>query len=132
MGAPGPQECTIGTSEPAARKSDAPSITEGDGDSPLLTTASDIGLPMPGSLRYRYNEDPFFRKLMRDPEQFADFQEIDGLVYKTREGKRVLCIPDITIGDRRAREIVITHAHSLLAHLGHRKTIDLLREEVWW
>lgn len=30
------------------------------------------------------------------------------------------------------REIVLKHAHSLLAHLGAKKTLEYLRCEVWW
>lgn len=43
-----------------------------------------------------------------------------------------MCVPDIMVGNRKAREVVITHAHSILAHLGARKTLWYLRESVWW
>lgn len=45
---------------------------------------------------------------------------------------RALCIPDIKIGNRRAREIIISQAHSILAHLGSRKAIIYLQDNVWW
>ncbi|EJC97404.1 ribonuclease H-like protein, partial [Fomitiporia mediterranea MF3/22] len=38
----------------------------------------------------------------------------------------------ILIHNRNAREIVIEHAHSILAHLGLQKTLSYLREQVWW
>ncbi|QRV93625.1 Transposon Tf2-1 polyprotein [Ceratobasidium sp. AG-Ba] len=44
----------------------------------------------------------------------------------------LLCIPNVKIGERLAREVVITHAHSILAHLGARKTLQWLRTQVWW
>ena len=45
---------------------------------------------------------------------------------------RTLCIPNIKIDSQNAREIVISHAHSILAHLGPRKTMAYLRDNVWW
>lgn len=48
-------------------------------------------------------------------------------MYLKQKGKKLLCIPDIWIGQRKARELVISEAHSLLAHLGPSKTVY-----VWW
>ena len=44
----------------------------------------------------------------------------------------MLCIPDILINNRQIREVIISHAHSILVHLGAMKTIGYLREIVWW
>jgi hypothetical protein len=44
----------------------------------------------------------------------------------------VLCIPQGLIEGRSAREIVIAHAHSILAHLRASRTLDYLRDHVWW
>lgn len=46
--------------------------------------------------------------------------------------KRLLCIPDIVISKRRICEMLISHAHSILAHLGPKKTVTYLRDNVWW
>lgn len=40
--------------------------------------------------------------------------------------------PKVLIQGRSAREIVISEAHSMLAHLGANKTLDYLRDHVWW
>ena len=45
----------------------------------------------------------------------------------------MLCIPSkILINERSVRELVISEAHSMLAHLGANKTLDYLRDHVWW
>ncbi|KAJ3000255.1 hypothetical protein NUW54_g6809 [Trametes sanguinea] len=36
------------------------------------------------------------------------------------------------MGSRRLREILLRQAHSVLAHLGTKKTLAYLRDEVWW
>ena len=97
-----------------------------------VLVTSDLGMPMPGSLRGRYDEDSFFRQVLQKPNEYKDFIVEKGLVYLQTAGHRVLCIPDIVIGSRRIREIIIKHAHSVLAHLGARKTLMYLRDEVWW
>ncbi|KIL54962.1 hypothetical protein M378DRAFT_35238, partial [Amanita muscaria Koide BX008] len=79
-----------------------------------------------------YKEDPFFRSVLSKLTEYADFREERGLVYKHMGDAEVLCIPDISVNERRTREVIITHVHSLLAHLGHKKTLQVLREEVWW
>ncbi|KIL62360.1 hypothetical protein M378DRAFT_36433, partial [Amanita muscaria Koide BX008] len=79
-----------------------------------------------------YGEDEFFKKVMADLEAYADFREDGGLLFKRAGEGRVLCIPNVKVGERNIREIIIGHSHSLLAHLGHKKTLHLLREEVWW
>ncbi len=48
------------------------------------------------------------------------------------EDCELLCIPDYVHKGRSVKEIVIDEAHSLLAHLGTRKTLAYLRDHVWW
>ncbi|KIL54486.1 hypothetical protein M378DRAFT_30200, partial [Amanita muscaria Koide BX008] len=79
-----------------------------------------------------YGDDTFFTKVVSQPDTFSDFRVTDGLIFKRSGVVEVLCIPDIVLGERKAREVIIAHAHSLLAHLGYKKTLQLLREEVWW
>ena len=43
-----------------------------------------------------------------------------------------MCIPKALIKGRSIREIIISEAHSMLAHLGASKTIHYLRDYVWW
>ena len=44
----------------------------------------------------------------------------------------LLCIPDGNIENFSIRETVISHTHSLLAHLGNQKTYHYLRDNTWW
>lgn len=75
--------------------------------------------------------------IMENPSHYANFEVVgesvsDTVIYLRDPDRRILCIPDVYIGKRKAREIVITHAHSILAHLGARKTLWYLRDNVWW
>jgi hypothetical protein len=51
---------------------------------------------------------------------------------RSGDGHHVLCIPAIKAGNCTAREIVISEAHLLLAHLGPHNTLTYLRELIWW
>ena len=57
---------------------------------------------------------------------------VDQLVYLKESDKRILCIPKVIIQGRSTWEIVISEAHSLLAHLGTNKTLDYLCNHIWW
>jgi hypothetical protein len=100
--------------------------------SAVLQTAGDIGVNIPDCLRNRYAEDPFFKKILENPGSYSDFAVRDGLVLKRSGDSEVLCIPKVVVSNRSVRDLVISHIHSLLAHLGYRKTLHSLRDEVWW
>lgn len=90
------------------------------------------GLDLLAELRGKYQLDPRFQPIMAKPQDFRNF-EVDGhLVYLKRQDRKVLCIPKVAIQGRSAREIAISEAHSMLAHLGASKTLDYLRDHVWW
>ncbi|PSR74038.1 hypothetical protein PHLCEN_2v10177, partial [Hermanssonia centrifuga] len=90
------------------------------------------GVHIPDVVRERYAEDDFFGRILQDPKHYKNFHVENGLVVlQGRDGDR-LCIPKILDKGRSVREILISHAHSLLAHLGTYKTFGLLREHVWW
>lgn len=90
------------------------------------------GIDLIKELKGRLSEDPLFRKVLEDPKAFRNFTIKDDLIYLKEKEKELLCIPKILIGERSAREIVISEAHSILAHLGSSKTLDYLRDHVWW
>ncbi|TFK48334.1 hypothetical protein OE88DRAFT_1634946, partial [Heliocybe sulcata] len=81
---------------------------------------------------HRYKEDLFFKAIIEKPRDFKNFTYEEGLLFLQLQDKRVLCLPDVSIGGRSIREIAISHAHLLLAHLGTHKMLDLLRDHVWW
>ena len=88
--------------------------------------------PFPESLRGKYAQDSFFKIVLDSPTNYKNFVVEDSLVF-CREGEgQILCIPDIWIDGKQACEVVIKHAHSILAHLGAWKTLAYLRDQVWW
>nr|VWO95354.1 Uncharacterized protein [Ganoderma boninense] len=93
----------------------------------VVSSASELGMELPGCLRGRYVEDPYFRKIVAKSGEFPHFQYIDGLLFKLEGNTHLLCVPDIRIGSRKLREVLLRHAHSVLAHLGSRKTLDYIR-----
>ena len=90
------------------------------------------GIDLLKELRGRYAEDPFFKVVLGQPKDFRNFECKEGLVYLKENDRRVLCIPKLLVKERSTREIVISEAHSILAHLGASKTLDYLRDHVWW
>ncbi|KAG0705257.1 hypothetical protein DFH29DRAFT_997048 [Suillus ampliporus] len=84
------------------------------------------------SITGHYGEDPFFKWVLNEPVAFKNFEVSNDLIFLKDNDTRVLCIPDIKISERRLREIIISHAHSILAHLGPSKTLTYLHENTWW
>jgi len=83
-------------------------------------------------LQGKYTEDPFFKAILERPKEFRNFESKDRLIYLKEGDRQLLCIPKALIQGRSVREIVISEAHSMLAHLGSSKTLHYLREWVWW
>ena len=104
---------------------DAPSFAE-------LVSKSHEGIDLMEELRNNYGGDTMFKPILQSPNEYRNFEVDNGLIFLKEQGKRRLCIPKITIKGRSAREIVISEAHSLLAHLGASKTLSYLKEHVWW
>ncbi|TBU23041.1 hypothetical protein BD311DRAFT_674771, partial [Dichomitus squalens] len=90
------------------------------------------GIDLLRELKGRYGKDKFYGLILEGPKQYKNFLVKDGLVFIRDNQKTLLCIPDVRIQGRSAREIVIKHAHSLLAHLGTHRTLTLLRDHLWW
>ena len=91
-----------------------------------------MGIDMRSELQGRYGEDPFFQTILEKPKEFRNFENKEQLIYLKENDRQVLCIPKVLIKGRSAREIIISEAHSMLAHLGSSKTLDYLRDFVWW
>jgi len=83
-------------------------------------------------MKHKYNQDPFFKGILDSPSDYRNFELSDGLIRIRLRDRTLLCIPNLMIKGRNAREIVISQAHSLLAHLGAQKTLTYLRDHVWW
>src|SRR4051812_1262158 len=85
-------------------------------------------------IQNRYSEDIVFAKLLDKPKGYKNFKVTqDGLIFlKQKNQAKVLCIPSVLIGSRSTQEILISEAHSLLAHLGPKKTLTYLCDHFWW
>ena len=83
-------------------------------------------------LKGRYQEDALFKTILDKPKEFRNFEVKDDLVYLKEASKRLLCIPKILVQQRNVREIIISKAHPILAHLGTNKTLNYLRDHMWW
>ncbi|KAL1947388.1 hypothetical protein VTO73DRAFT_14349 [Trametes versicolor] len=83
--------------------------------------------------REGYAGDAFFSKIIAAPDQHARFRMEDGLIWHlSRNAQWVLCLPKVYHGQRVLTEIVISHAHDALGHLGYRRTSDYVRRWFWW
>ncbi|KAF8576759.1 hypothetical protein K439DRAFT_1299684, partial [Ramaria rubella] len=89
-------------------------------------------VPLPDCLKNQYSNDSFFKVVLENPNDYKNFEMSDGLLLLKNGDSCILCIPDLRIGNRHAREIIILHAHSILAHLGTRKMLHYLQDNVWW
>jgi hypothetical protein len=87
---------------------------------------------LPKELTGKYNNDSVFRRVLENPKHFKNFEVSEGLIFLRQNGVKLLCIPNVTIKGHNVRELVISEAHSLLAHLGPQKTVAYLRDHVWW
>jgi hypothetical protein len=104
-------------------------------DHPTLLNVAAMGDPsvdIHRSLSNQYHEDSFFKDMLTHPRNYKNFEVSNRLVFLQDNGRRVLCVPDVAIGKRRVRKILISYAHSILAHLGPLKIISYLRENIWW
>ena len=91
------------------------------------------GIDVSAAVRNKYKDDVIFRKVIQSPKNYKNFEAtIDGLLYLKREGKRCLAIPDIAVKGEKLRKVLIKEAHITLAHLSALKTLELLRNSVWW
>jgi len=112
----------------------APSAGNDRDESRLVdfVSSSNEGIDLLKELAGKYKDDPFYEKIIKSPKEFRNFEVENDLIYLKEKESKVLCIPKVIIKGRSAREIVISEAHSMLAHLGASKTLDYLRDQVWW
>lgn len=112
---------------------DNQSNTKIDAEASLVTVIeNDAGIDLVKELKGNYKDDPLFKTILDNPKEFRNFEIKDSLIYIKMNERKLLCIPKMMINGRNIREIIISEAHSLLAHLGPSKTANYLRDHVWW
>jgi DNA-directed RNA polymerase len=72
-------------------------------------------------IRHKYNGDSLFESIVKNPDQFRNFEVEESLIYLKKQRKWLLYIPKIIIQGHSAQKIIISEAHSMLAHPGARK-----------
>jgi hypothetical protein len=105
------------------------SISSQEFTAPFLSIG---GLDIQNLIEGKYGQDEIFKTVIEKPKEHKNFELEGNLLYIKLEGSKVLCVPDINHNSRKLREMLISEAHSLLAHLGPRKTLVYLRDHVWW
>ena len=98
-----------------------------------VVNEADYGFDLREIVSGKYQEDSFFKLILDNPRHYKNFSVTpNGQIELVRTEGNLLCIPDIKYEGRSVREIVISEAHSILAHLGARKTVDYIRDSCWW
>jgi Integrase zinc binding domain len=109
----------------------------------LVSLVSDatLGLTLLDYLVGKYMLDPFFAVILTPakgtgtsqiPLPYKNFTYDSRYIYMINGALHVLCIPDIAFDNKQVQELLISHAHTLLAHLGPQKTFTYLCQHVWW
>jgi len=97
-----------------------------------VISESKDGIDFLNELKGKYTDDPLFKVIIDNPQEHRNFLVEKDLVYLKNQERKLLCVPNVLIHGRNAREIVLSEAHSLLAHLGANKTLNYLRDHLWW
>ena len=75
--------------------------------------------------------DPTFQVILQKTSKFWNFKVVNRLVFLKEANQRVLYISKVLVRGQSVREIIISEAHLLLAHLGATKTVDYLWDHIW-
>jgi len=128
MSRPSPAEPSIPPDSPVVEASPNAAISS----APLIDIMNDEGIDLPSVVWGAYSADSLFWDILEHPKQYQNFKEEDGLLFMNTQDCHLLCIPKTFVKRRSIHEIVISEAHSLLAHLEATKTLAYLRDNVWW
>ncbi|QRV81672.1 Transposon Ty3-I Gag-Pol polyprotein [Ceratobasidium sp. AG-Ba] len=83
-------------------------------------------------IRNKYSSDNLFAKVLNNPSHFKNFDIDNGIIYIKQNSGKAICVPNIDVNGRRAREEIIKSTHEVLRHAGNRKTLYGMRGRVWW
>lgn len=97
-----------------------------------VVTASASGLNIPDDFALHYKNDKFFKLVLEKPADYRNFKMEGGLVYLETDDERLVCVPEFQHNGHSIREILISQAHSILAHLSAGKTLQYIRNQFWW
>ncbi|KAL0564728.1 hypothetical protein V5O48_017312 [Marasmius crinis-equi] len=112
-------------SDSRSEKDDIPSLE-------TVVAQGKEGVNLRSLVKDKYDDDPVFKAVMAAPKNYCNFEVEEGLIFVRLPDRRLLCIPKLKVGSRNVQEIVINEAHSILAHLGPKKTLAYVWDAVWW
>jgi hypothetical protein len=98
----------------------------------VLPLTNSQGPNVSHAVKGKYGSDELFKIVIDKPNEHKNFIWKNNLLYIKLENREVLCIPDVTIDNRKLQELLISEVHTLLAHLRPRKTLIYLKDHVWW
>ncbi|KAG6913685.1 hypothetical protein DXG01_005165 [Tephrocybe rancida] len=78
----------------------------------------------------KYVTDKFFRDILAKPKEHHNFVVEDNAIWLQQKDQHLLYILYVTCGGQTLQELVISEAHSVLAHLGATKTLAYLCDHV--
>lgn len=84
------------------------------------------------AVRKGYEKDSQVGKIFSDINEFPNYGLNNGLLYMHEHGRTYLCVLDTNIGEYNLQTLLVSHAHSLLAHLGNHKTYAYTLLHMWW
>lgn len=104
----------------------------GDADLGAVIQSTEQALDIPASFALHYANDKFFKTVVERPNDYSNFREEGGIIYLNTGDENLICVPEFLHQGRSIREIIIEHAHRILAHLGASKTAQYVRARFWW
>jgi len=66
-----------------------------------VVEAGDASLKFPASLKGQYEENNFFKDILKKPHEFKNFAVKNDLIFLVKNGKHTLCILDCSIGPQK-------------------------------
>ncbi|TFK79065.1 hypothetical protein K466DRAFT_506218, partial [Polyporus arcularius HHB13444] len=84
-------------------------------------------------LKQGYRDDAVCRKIVDNPTHHERFRLRDGIVeHLNNRGTWVMCVPESKHGRKRLAQVILEHAHTVMGHLGVKKTNEYVRRWFWW
>ncbi|EJD38758.1 DNA/RNA polymerase [Auricularia subglabra TFB-10046 SS5] len=122
-----PSESSIPAAEPGQEGVEASAA-----DLREVINAASPALNIPSDFVPLYPSDPFLNQILKNPNDYRNFRVENDIIYMITEEERLICVPDAKVDGRSVRKVVISQAHSILAHLSAHKTLLYVRSIFWW
>ncbi len=110
-----------------------PRAVDSQAQDPNLQMKMEGDLDLHNVLQKGYEHDAVCKKVLENPTHHERFRIREGLVeHLNNRGHWVLCVPECKHGRKRLAQIILEHAHTVMQHLGNKKTNEYVRRWFWW